>query len=314
MVPNPSLEVMPWLSRNKRFRMLHPGRDPNGYAGQRTISNAFRPSRRFGEDAMPAAWLTYAWDDNIDGDVDFVAQELGRPGVDVKLDRWNIGAGKRLWDQIAKFIQDPAESDAWILYASQNSLGSEPCREEFAYALDRALETRGGAFPIIGLFNGPVDASLIPPAVKVRLCVSTTDPEWKERIVAAAEGRAPEIARPTIQPYQIRVHGQSNGTYAIEVRPRAGSWSPFCAAVPADERDRVRPRIMHGPAGSPSSGGILFNAGEDSSSDGKWWIMFAQNEATPTQSYYVFVHEFPSRLVFGVHNGQPQFIVERPGP
>ena len=89
---------------------------------------------------MATIWLTYSWNDNTDGDVDFIAQELIRAGVNVKLDRWNIGAGRRLWDQFANLIQSPAESDAWALYASQASLGSEPCKEEFAYALDRALQ------------------------------------------------------------------------------------------------------------------------------------------------------------------------------
>jgi hypothetical protein len=102
---------------------------------------------------MAARWLTYAWQDNRDNDVDFVAQEIVTSGVQVKLDRWNIGAGRRLWDQIAAFITDSAQSDAWALYATQNSLSSEACREELAYALDRALHSRGDTFPVIALFR-----------------------------------------------------------------------------------------------------------------------------------------------------------------
>src|SRR3990172_9019253 len=102
---------------------------------------------------MATTWLTYAWEDNKEGDVDFVAQELEQAGVSVKLDRWNLKAGKRLWEQIEHFIQDPQESDAWVLYATANSLGSEACKEEFAYALDRALRSRGQDFPVVGLFS-----------------------------------------------------------------------------------------------------------------------------------------------------------------
>src|SRR5688500_9638419 len=101
---------------------------------------------------MATVWLTYAWADNDAGDVDYVAQALRDAGLEVKLDRWNLGAGRRLWDQIASFIQDPAHCDAWVLYATQNSLGSEPCREEYSYALDRALQSRGSTFAIIGVF------------------------------------------------------------------------------------------------------------------------------------------------------------------
>lgn len=103
---------------------------------------------------MKAVWITYAWDDNRDGDVDFAAQELGRAGLQVKLDRWNLTAGRRLWEQIEHFIQDSSLSDGWLFYATQTSLGNEKCREEFFWALDRSLNKRGEGFPIIALFPG----------------------------------------------------------------------------------------------------------------------------------------------------------------
>lgn len=121
----------------------------------------------------------------------------------VKLDQWTIDAGRRLWDQLEQFIQDPKECDAWLLYATQASLGSEPCKEEFAYALDRALQTRGAEFPVIGLFPSTVDKELIPASIRTRLYVSMRDPNWKERIKAAAEGRKPTIDRPEIPPFLL---------------------------------------------------------------------------------------------------------------
>src|SRR4030042_5674317 len=122
-------------------------------------------------------WLTYAWDDNKDSDIDFTAQELIRTGLDVKLDRWNLTAGKRLWEQIESFIQDPTKSDGWLLYATQNSLGNQKCKEEYYYALGRAFETRGGDFPVIALFPATVDESLIPAGIKSRLFVSLHAPD-----------------------------------------------------------------------------------------------------------------------------------------
>ena len=181
---------------------------------------------------MATIWLTYAWEDNRNQDVDYVAQELIRAGVNVRLDRWAIGAGLRLWEQIENFIMNPSESDGWLLYATANSLGSEPCKEEFSFALLRALETRGTTFPVIGLFPSPIDHGLIPASIRNRLYVSTTDPDWKERIVAATEGRQPNIARHEIQPYFLEVHQLGENQFAIEVRPRAGVWRPFLAEYP----------------------------------------------------------------------------------
>jgi hypothetical protein len=220
---------------------------------------------------MATVWITYSWDDNKEADVDFIAQELERIGLNVKLDRWNIGAGRRLWEQIEKFITSPNESDAWILYATQNSLGSEACKEEYSIALDRALRNRGGTFPIIGLFPSTIDYELIPAGLRTRLYVSITDPDWKERIKAAAEGRSPSIVSPMVQPYTINIHnvpGRIKPQFVIEVRPRAGTWSPFVAAIPISEIEKVKPRILQGPKGRIPQAGMLVGGGSGTSDDG----------------------------------------------
>ena len=254
---------------------------------------------------MATVWVTYAWLDNQNGDVDYVAQELSCAGLSVKLDRWNIGSGRRLWEQIESFICSPDQSDAWLFIATNNSLASEPCKEEYAYALDRALNSRRNTFPVIALFFTHTDSSLIPAGVRTRLYVSITDPDWKERIIAAAEGRMPVIAKPEIEPYYMCVHrldGHSK-PFAIEVRPRAGVWSSFIVAVPLVEKKRVQPFIMIGPKDVPTDTGWLTMSGEGPSSDNSMWLISAGNQSTPTESYYVWCMELPSQMVFGV-NGQ----------
>jgi hypothetical protein len=255
-------------------------------------------------------WITYAWDDNADGDVDFIAQELIRQGLDVKLDRWNLTAGKHLWEQIESYIQDPSKSDGWLLYATQNSLGSEACKEEFAYALDRALHTRGGEFLVIALFPTPVDRGLIPAGIKARLFVNLTDPDWKERVLAAVEKREPSIKKLELEPYALTIHKLDNEQYAIEVRPRIGTWTPFIAGIPLNEKKHVSPLMLHGPARRVPTSGILVSSGETVSDDKKLWLLFAANEATQTQSYYIMCRKLPSFLFFGVEGGQPQYQVK----
>lgn len=260
---------------------------------------------------MATIWITYAWADNQSGDIDFIAQELEAAGLKVKLDRWNIKAGVRLWDQIEQFIQSPSQCDAWLLIATQTGLGSEPCREEYAYALDRALTSRGRTFPVVALFPATIEQDLIPAGIRTRLHVSLKDPDWKERIIAAAENRDVIVQRPRVAPYHFTVHRQaapSTGS-VIEVRPLAGSWSPFLAAIPIAEKDRVKPHIMYGPPGRVPLAGALFGCGEGTNGD--WAFCFAQNEATPTMSYYVFCSELPSKLLFGTDGGV-QYTIERP--
>jgi len=261
---------------------------------------------------MSTIWITYAWDDNTQCDVDFVEQELVRVGVQVKLGHWNVRANGCLWEQIEHFIQEETGSDAWLIYATQNSLGSKACKEAFSYALDCTFNRRSNNFPVIAIFPGTVDNSLIPAGNRTCLYVSLIDPEWKERVKVAAEERTPSPARPQLEPFAIQVHRNNSAAglrFAIEVRPRAGTWAPFFAAVPLTEKDRVQPHIMHGPRGQVLQGVEQPNSGEAPSSYNAWWVMFAQNEATPTQSYYIHCDELPSRLAFGVNSGQPQFIV-----
>jgi hypothetical protein len=264
---------------------------------------------------MATIWITYAWVDNQHGDVDFVAQELEQAGLQVKLDRWNISAGQRLWSQIENFIISPEQSDAWLLVATNNSLSSEPCKEEYAYALNRALDVRGYNYPVIALFLGSVDQNLIPAGIRTRLYVSITDPDWKERIVAAAEGRLQQIQRQQIQPFHIHMHQNQPGPkpIAIEVRPRAGVWAPFIAAVPMSEKENIDPNIMVGPRDVPTNTGMLVNCGEGTSPDGKMWVMTSGNQATPTESYYIWCKSVPSTLVFGVNGRAPQYTVNLGG-
>jgi hypothetical protein len=264
---------------------------------------------------MKKIWLTYAWSDNKEQDVDFIAQEIKNYGLEVKLDRWQIQAGKRLWEQIDNFITNPDESDAWIIYATENSLGSEPCKEEFAYALDRALGNRGKTFPVIALFPSKVETSLIPTSLKTRLHLSTSDSDWKERIKAAAENRNLNISQNLLAPYIFKVHDVNEGdkNKVIEIRPRAGSWTPFFAAIPLNEKDSVSPTFMNGPKDRVTSSGALWNTGQGASNDNKWWAFSADNEASPYRSYYIHCKKLPSVLTFGVNGTQPQYQVKLTG-
>ncbi len=134
--------------------------------------------------------------------------------------------------------------------------------------------------------------------------------------MAAVEKRQPDVVKPEVKPYALSIHDaraqlgkQALDRYIIEVRPRAGTWAPFFAAVPLNEKDKVLPQLAHGVSKLIPMVTMLIGAGECTSDDGGWWIKFAANEATPTQSYYIFCRELPSILIFGVKDGAPQYRV-----
>lgn len=257
---------------------------------------------------MISSWLTYAWLDNEDRDVDYVAQELKAAGINIKLDKWDLLSGSRLWEQIDSFIQDKDKSDAWLFFATENSLNNPKCMEEYYYALDRALNSRGEKFPIIAIFPSSVDKTLIPAGIKTRLYVSLADDNWKERVLSGLRGEQSIIREGTVSPFYLKVHRMVNESteqnYAIEMRPRAGQWSPFMVLVPLGEKGGVHPNLVHGHAGSiPMASQISISDG--SSKDGNWWYIKSSNQATPSQSFYLICKELPREIGFGpVQNGQ----------
>lgn len=255
-------------------------------------------------------WISYAWADNENDDVTFVAQQLTRD-LDVQMDRWNLTAGHPLWEQIAGFITNPEKSDGWMVYATQNSLASSACKEELAYALDRALSTRGDTFPLIALFPSAVDQNLIPASIRVRLFVSLTDPDWQERVVSALHGRMPSVNTQEIKPFFFKQHpGVPHFPYVVEVRPRAGVWHPFAVAVPVTEKESSGLALRSGSTGMvPPIAGVVMTRGEEITPDGRYFVQHGFEAATPTNSYYIFFKTLPSSFAFGQINtpGQMHF-------
>jgi hypothetical protein len=254
---------------------------------------------------MTALWLTYAWRDNQQLDVEFIAQELEKAGLQVKLDRWDLVSGKLLWEQIGDFISDRSETDAWMIYATVHSLSSNACKEELYIAIDRALDARGQHFPVFALSPSTTDVNLLPPALKIRLNVSLEDRNWIERVVAAAQGRQPSIARSEIGPYAISFHRTSRRHFA-EIRPRAGVTLRLLVAVCAAEKDTLDASISFAPSGQiPSTSIVDTDRAYSQELEGViWWIMTARNQVTPVISLFLQCKELPSRILFGEFSGQ----------
>jgi len=253
------------------------------------------------DEIVPMIWLTYAWSDNEERDVDYVVQTLERAGLDVNLDRFHIGAGLHLWPQIEAGIT-AAATGGWAIYATPTSLSSPPCREEMAIALDNALHERGEDFPLIGVLPGPFERSALPALLRTRLCVSTDDPDWVERTVAAVERRRPRIELPE-QPSFVAVEHGGRDRLILEVRPRIGEWSPFVAYAPADEVTQFS--AMPGPPGAvPFASATGPYRTSEPILDGRLWhfIEVLDPPATPRRSYYLVADARPSEVRFGAPN------------
>ena len=257
---------------------------------------------------MKKLWLTYAWKDNENEQVDYVVQALRDEGLIVGFDRARLVPGQRLWPQLDNAITDPNQTDAWAIYATRHSLSSEPCREELAIALDRALQTRDAAFPIIGIFPEDLDRSLIPSAIATRLYVRLQDPDWAARVAAGANLEAPGRKAKTVAPYLLHATEES-GTLILELRPRAGRWHPFVILVPSSQRDRLL-NVGYGPSGHPPAVSLVLGT-TDVEAEGTYRGLQIENPVDPLNSAFVYFSSSPSEVAFG-QRGQELYRVAPP--
>ena len=244
---------------------------------------------------MDSLWLTYAWKDNETNQVDFVIQELEQEGISVHFDRAQLLTGRRLWDQIEQGIMSP-DVNAWALYLTRNSLESEPCQEELAYALDRTLRTKGTDFPLIGIMAEPVSRELIPASIATRLYVDLTQDDWLGRIVSGVRNESPPRTTSNLQPFEIRTHN-FNGKKVIEVWPRAGRWAPAQAIFKIEEFERLT-TILGAPNGHITGTGMA-STSEGISNDGRYKGIQISARITFENTLQMFFSDWPSEFRVG---------------
>lgn len=239
-------------------------------------------------------WLTYAWKDNANQDVDFIKQELEKAGVIVLLDRWEIAAGKSLWQSIEAGICDPNRSDAWAIYCSEDAFRRPAVREELDWALNRALQFRSVNYPLIGIFPGPISESAIPAPLRVRRYVTLAEPDWSHTVVSAANGVPPDAPSTDIRPTYWKWH-ELEDRIVLELRPRVGIWNNFFVAVPGIDKNKLL-WVSFGAPNSPFRSASMESSSEAYLLNGERWeaLSFPTKQPNPTQSVYI---DFSSKPV-----------------
>ncbi|MBC6948534.1 hypothetical protein DWB58_11440 [candidate division KSB1 bacterium] len=118
------------------------------------------------------------------------------------------------------------------------------------------------------------------------------------------------------QPFHLRIHEQSlDSKIAIEIRPGYGSWAPFYCAIPSNEVERtqlsVPITVVRGTKNRLPRSLNVSNFSMEPSSDGLWAVAWTDNEATPSQGYFVFFKSLPSKIAFGaLENNSLQYVVD----
>ena len=100
---------------------------------------------------MGTVWITFATEANIEGDVDYLAQEIGRSGMRTRLHPLFPAEDEKIERLMPAFLTKPEQSDAWILYGSEETLQDDRL-EKIKASVETAYERRG-PFPSVGLFT-----------------------------------------------------------------------------------------------------------------------------------------------------------------
>lgn len=237
---------------------------------------------------MGSVWITFATEDNEDGDIDYLAQEFHRDALRTRLHPMFPAEDEKIDRLMPAFLIRPEQSSAWILYASERAL-AQGRAGRIASAVEKAKAIRG-EFPAIGLFPSPEIASSaggIPFSHKLFL----DDREWRSGLGTAlgttlsggfhSEGIVPPYVA------KLRPNAPEPNRYTFEFRPRMGRWDPVLFAVPPEDKARVSPEIANHPAE------------EGFSEDAEWYFLRGSTPATPQTSYIVSLRDLPSRLAFG---------------
>ena len=234
---------------------------------------------------MGTVWITFATEDNIDGDVDYLAQEISRSGMRTRQHPLFAGEDEKIDRLMPAFLGRADQSDAWILYASRKTLEAGRL-ERIAAALGNALDKRG-SFPAIGLFRD-LEAGVQANGMPLTDRLAADDPEWRRRLGEALGIDLTQASDEGLPPYLAKLHpGTGQFKHMFEFRPKMGRWDSFLFAILPEERATVAPEIRP------------FESEEGFSDDAEWYFQIARTPATPSTSYFVLMREMPSRVAFG---------------
>jgi hypothetical protein len=127
------------------------------------------------------------------------------------------------------------------------------------------------------------------------------------------------------RPYLLQVHyfGKASNpdSFAIELAPTVGRWSPLYVGFPIRDRGAMEPvylahglrgdawyarRLRHDIKQAGHSESLMPIVTESASSDGEWWIMRSSVHANTVQSVFLCCRRIPALLVFGSVGGKQE--------
>jgi hypothetical protein len=134
-----------------------------------------------------------------------------------------------------------------------------------------------------------------------------SSPNWVQDVIAGIDNRAPPYRLQNVLPYVVKTHSVF-GRYLIQVTPRVEHVSPVVVLVDLEQEENGNVEdVFRAPASAiPGSDGITFRRkngrkyGTSTLADGTpVYLWHTEDEATPSQSYWIDCKALPPRIWFG---------------
>jgi hypothetical protein len=251
----------------------------------------------------PRLWISYLSTSAEEKDFSFLVSQLKDVNIEAIYTSLQLQPDMRLWQRIVQRLLS-IDFDGWVYILTHQFLTNRECTNELIAAIDQMLPHIGSDFLMAGLLHG-VAAQHVPPALRIRPCLSLGDPDWKHRLAGSLKNHTP-LQRPEMAREEKRflwkVHscyGGNPALTAIEVGPRLESIQYWRFAVPKSVRTA---RWGVGAAGggeiSPIKFAVAKGSGRYGSADVAWFG--AANGISNTESaYVVFSGALPEFVCFG---------------
>ena len=251
----------------------------------------------------PHLWINYPYISSEERDFSYLISQLKKANIEAAYDSFQLMSNVRLWERIVPRLVSIG-FDGWLYILTHQCFTRRTYTEELTAAIDKITLRLGPDFPMIGLMHG-IATQNVPPALRVRPCISLGDPEWKQQLSEALRksvlpGKDRTVRQETRFSWKIHsCYGGDPSMTAVEVRSMAERIQYWRFAVPKSTQTA---RWGQGPAGGCDISRVRFaearGSGRFEHRDILWFG--AANTVSDTESAYaVFLGSLPDFICFG---------------
>ncbi|MBN1568297.1 MAG: hypothetical protein JXA73_10660 [Acidobacteria bacterium] len=251
----------------------------------------------------PRLWINYPYIDKEERDFSYLVPQLKNDNIEAVYDSFRMMSDTHLWARVVPRLISIG-FDGWLYILTHQCFTRKTYTDELTGAIDQVVKYMGPEFPMIGLMHG-IATQNVPPALRVRPCISLGDPEWKRQLSAVFKnrvllGKDGKMRKDTC--YEWRIHscyGGDPSMTAIEVRSTDERIQYWRFAIPKSVETAG---WGQGPSGGADISRVRFaeakGTGRHEGRDITWFG--AANTISDTESAYaVFLGPLPEFICFG---------------